>query len=559
MNYDETAMGSSGLDPESDLIPNETDQAKKAAKEAEAYNEAIVKVAELDPTEPAYFRAIKDICKTFCMPKAPVEKRVAEVIARLNELATPPESDAEPPPRANVERELARVNSLLAVLHEPIGNILVEGGTNGFQTAKLSELLIKYANKPYPPKEGWVKAWLSWESRREFSRVVFEPGAPLIVPEPDQKGPGAYNLWRGWAVKPSPVGTDIGVFWDFLLEVICDGNFESYIWLKKFMAHSVQKPNVMPRKAILLHSDEGAGKGTLWRWYSPLFGQHAFEATSLSVLLGHFNIHLANKLLVSANESLWGGDKRELGQLKGLITDETSAATPKNKDTILVRNYKRWIFSSNADHPVAIGNTSRRFVAFEVSNKRIGDYTYFNELEALRKNGGCAALMRDLLAEDLDGYNPEIAPATGAGLARYKVQSMSDIEKWIHDALQSAEIRRHDRKHDCYEPWGGRVSKNLVYDGYAKTTKSPECQSAFWFKLRKIRLIDDDARSNDKGQRDRKVDLVPIGKARKLFATSMTETVEALWEGKLALEPGECEACIDEAKETAERAARYPR
>ncbi len=166
-------------------------------------------------------------------------------------------------------------------------------------------------------------------------------------------------------------------------------------------------------------------------WFAPIFGRHYFVVTSLENAIGHFNVHLSESLLVHANEAIWGGDKRSHGRLKALITDPTTDVTAKGKDTIMIDNFKRWVFASNADHPVPIDKGDRRFVVFEVSAARKGQTAYYKALEDLRDRGpGPAALMYDLQQEDLSAFHPAADRPT-SGLAKYKTQTASAFDQWL--------------------------------------------------------------------------------------------------------------------------------
>jgi hypothetical protein len=56
-------------------------------------------------------------------------------------------------------------------------------------------------------------------------------------------------------------------------------------------------------------------------------------------VVGRFNAHLMNRLVIHANEALWGGNKTEAGKLKAMITDRPSEQ--KGVDSIPISNYLR--------------------------------------------------------------------------------------------------------------------------------------------------------------------------------------------------------------------------
>jgi hypothetical protein len=432
---------------------------------------------------------------------------------------------------------LEQMNRQLAVLEEPAGSILFEND-DGYQVCRPSDLRTLFADIQGGDERDAVTWWLKQLGRRRFRKIVFKPGQ---VVEQD------YNLWKGWALEPKQ--GDIALFWDFVREVICDNDDQRYQYIRKWMAHAVQKPGEMPRTALLFHSVEGTGKGMFMDWFKPIFGRHAFTVTSLENAIGHFNAHLSQSLLVFANEAIWGGDKKSQSRMKALITDETTDVTSKGKDTIMLDNYKRWVFASNADHPVPIDRSDRRFVVFEVSPARKGQTPYWKALEDLRDRGpGPAALMFDLLHVDLTAFNPAADRPT-SGLAKYKELSASPFDQWLQGALTEGEIRKAFKGHDCYEPWEGVVPKNTVYDAYKEAARGQRGNvfplNSFWTKMRDVgavKAIPSKAKIVDsEGNRTRAAELTPLPEARVAFAKYMGENEAVLFEHAVAEPPGPCD------------------
>jgi len=63
-----------------------------------------------------------------------------------------------------------------------------------------------------------------------------------------------------------------------------------------------------------------------------IFGVHAFQVTSREEVIGKFNGHLQDCVLFIADEAYWGGDKRCVGRLQGMITEPTLPIERKNID-----------------------------------------------------------------------------------------------------------------------------------------------------------------------------------------------------------------------------------
>ena len=178
--------------------------------------------------------------------------------------------------------------------------------------------------------------WLDWPDRRQCKGIVFSP---------EKNVPGYYNLFQGFAVSPIP--GDWELMKTHIFEVIAGGNEDAYRYIYGWLANLVQHPAGRRYVALVLRGLQGTGKGTFVEFVGKIFGQHFLQITQPGQLTGRFNSHLTGKLLVFADEAVWGGDKAAEGTLKGLITEDHLASEAKGRDVISVRNHARFILASN--------------------------------------------------------------------------------------------------------------------------------------------------------------------------------------------------------------------
>ena len=89
----------------------------------------------------------------------------------------------------------------------------------------------------------------------------------------------------------------------------------------------------------MLIGEKGTGKNTLARCLQPIFGGHAFEVTDREQVIGKFNGHLEDCILFIANKAHWGGDKRCVGRLQGMITEATLSIERKGFDAYQAKNF----------------------------------------------------------------------------------------------------------------------------------------------------------------------------------------------------------------------------
>ena len=96
----------------------------------------------------------------------------------------------------------------------------------------------------------------------------------------------------------------------------------------------------------MLRSDaQGTGKGVLVQTLGKLFKSHFLHVSSPRHILGNFNKHLMDCLVLFADEAFWAGDRTSEGALKTLITEDCRPIEIKGKDVFSTRNYTRVIIA----------------------------------------------------------------------------------------------------------------------------------------------------------------------------------------------------------------------
>jgi phage/plasmid-associated DNA primase len=213
----------------------------------------------------------------------------------------------------------------------------------------------------------------------------------------------------------------------------------------------------------VLCGTEGIGKNTFVEILGSLLGLHYAQVSTLSELTSHFNNHLKHAVLVFANEAIWGGNKKDIGLVKAMVTDRYCYIEQKYRDPFRFDNFKHLIFASNDDWPVHIDRESRRFFVLHVSKKRANDHRYFKELKEWADQGKVkSALLHDLLHMDLSDFEPRELPKSASSL-QIKLLSEPNPAAYLFKVLQEG----------CFDvgnaqPQGtwGDVLKSSVYQDY---------------------------------------------------------------------------------------------
>lgn len=324
-----------------------------------------------------------------------------------------------------------------------------------------ADFQLRYANRRVWGEKSMVcvaDAWLEHPERAQYEGIVFSPGLDID---------GYFNLFKGFGV--APVQGDCQKFKSFIYRVVCSGNKELSTYLWHWLAHLFQMPNELPGTAIVLRGGQGTGKNTFVNCLGKLVGAaHFIELSSIQQVVGRFSGHLADKLLVFANEAIWGGDKSSAGTLKHIITDTNSSVEYKGKDIVSVKNYKRLLAVSNEGFAVPRDADDRRWVVIDISRERQEDQEYFAAIQAELSAGGYAALMYDLLHTDLSEFNPRRIPeqlrSNGWEL---KIQSGGSVLQWWFSVLNNGRLCDGAGYADSDEPiWQTRIKKTDVEKHY---------------------------------------------------------------------------------------------
>ena len=446
------------------------------------------------------------------------------------------------PETANADEPILQVNEDFAwVRHgggNPVMEILRQVKPHEVQVAFMSKanFLTTFKNKPKVASEGKLielgSYWLGHSARREYRSVVFDPTASPGADVGDR-----FNLFRGWAVEP--IAGDCDRFLDFVFKMVCNRDEALYEWLMKWCAHIFQRPGDKPGTAPVFQGGQGVGKNTFMDAIGALLGRHYVEIDSLERLFGRFNFGTADKLLVVANEALWGGDKRMLGQLKSFVTEPSQTFEQKGVDSITMPSYTRLMLASNERHPVHIDADDRRFVFFKVNPKHARDEVYFKAIRQWRDDGGLASLLHHLLHMDLTDYSPRVRPRSGFSQSVAEL-SMSHEQAFWKTVLNDGEVRvRQQLIHGQWmmvvvtpedRSWSEGIIKDQVYAAYVEQIRPQRGntvnQQVFFDTLyQMLQLSPDETRNMSRGQirvdkntRVRVLKLMSLSELRERYA-----------------------------------------
>lgn len=300
--------------------------------------------------------------------------------------------------------------------------------------------------QPVMKKKGdW---WIDHPKRRQYETIIFAPGHEVIE---------AYNLWKGFAYEPRP--GDCSLYLEHLRNNICRGSEERFRYLEQWMARAVQHPDAPGEVAVVLRGKRGTGKGVAVKIFGSLFGRHYMQVSDPKHLVGAFNAHLRDCVVLFGDEAFFAGDKKHESVLKTLITEEYITIEAKGVDVEAAPNYVHMLLSSNNDWVVPAGAEERRFFALDVSDEEMQNTSYFKKLIHQMDNGGKEALLHYLLTMNLEDFEVRKVPQTEA-LRDQKMLSFSAEESWWFDKLYQGRLL------ETHQNWEGEVRSSLIYEDY---------------------------------------------------------------------------------------------
>jgi len=234
---------------------------------------------------------------------------------------------------------------------------------------------------------------------------------------------------------------------DHIFGVLANGDPKADEYILKFTAWCLQNPGKIAEVALVFRGDKGAGKGVFVDAIRRIFGEHGVYIADQELLTGRFKGHLRSCLFLFVDEAFWSGDKKGVGVLQALITQNVMHIEQKGVDALPWTNRLHIVLVTDRDWAVPAGAGERRYVVFEPSNyySRTGAASdqerkeYFDALYHELNNGGIEAMMWDLMHGDIGGWHPRQIIETAA-LRKQQNLTMKPLEQWFDELLQEGTL-----------------------------------------------------------------------------------------------------------------------
>lgn len=293
-------------------------------------------------------------------------------------------------------------------------------------------------NKTEPLSEAWLKS----PNRRSYVGVCFDPSKT--------HNPIFYNMWKGFSVSlpkegelfPQIAHDALKNFLDHTLQNICNGDVGTNNWVLDFCAHLVQKPEQKAKVALVLKGPKGVGKNFFIQTIGKMFGIHYKLTSERRYLLGNFNSHYENNLIMVFDEAFWSGDKQSEGKLKDLVTGDVHRIEHKGLKTYDVANLTRVVILGEEDWVVPAGDDERRYTVCQVGRGKQQNTVFFEKIQKGMEAGGIKLLFKYLMERDISKWDRFKAYET-EGLYEQKIESLPLFRKWWFESISEERLLNH--------------------------------------------------------------------------------------------------------------------
>lgn len=222
----------------------------------------------------------------------------------------------------------------------------------------------------------FVDKWLKDTEKALYQKADFRPHPNN--PKYQENSKLILNTFTGYnaCCFDNEIEADTNYIKPFLkiVENLVGGNEDDVKIFHNLIAWKIQRPEYKKPFSILIKSQEGEGKNTVFDTIGRIIGEaHYYQTTNAEDLFGDHAEGVNNKLLIVMNEMNIKQTGKHADKLKSLITDPTYNINPKNIRPLTIRNLAFIVVLSNQENPIYIDETKRdrRWFIFQGNQQNI--------------------------------------------------------------------------------------------------------------------------------------------------------------------------------------------
>ena len=186
--------------------------------------------------------------------------------------------------------------------------------------------------------------------------------------------------------SPDEKQANVDYFLDYVRLLVEDN--PAYVeWMVLWLADILVNPHDKGNQpiAVILWGEQGAGKTCLRELMSRMLGARLVHHTDDPLKNGdilanghHFNSTLKYKLFIEFEEINFKTHSQVADRIKALVAGHTHTITHKGAGSVDVKATERVLFTTNAAGSMIVERNDRRYAAFAVSARRVGETAYWN-------------------------------------------------------------------------------------------------------------------------------------------------------------------------------------
>ena len=224
---------------------------------------------------------------------------------------------------------------------------------------------------------------------------------------------------------------NVAYFLDYV-KLLVEDKPEYVEWMTMWLADILVNPDNKGNQpvAVVLWGEQGDGKTFLRELMAHLLGarlvHHTDDPFKNGDIMHDFNSTLKYKLFIELEEIDFKTHSK-VADIKRLVTGHTHTITHRGQDSVDVKATERILLTTTAAGSMVVERTDRRYAAFAVSSRRVGDTAYWNEA-----NGHYAKLKDQSYIKDVAEYLLSRKDA----LATYALQNKRPITDYYRSLQQ---------------------------------------------------------------------------------------------------------------------------
>ena len=226
------------------------------------------------------------------------------------------------------------------------------------------------------------KLWVDNEYALTYHSMTFNP-RPIWMN--GSATPFEINTFVGMAYEPTEKlseaeckeleENELKPFWDHIWKIWCCEDECLFNFVKNWIWSKVTRPWHKVQSALVLQSEQGAGKGVIVEKVAEVIGERYLSSPDSleDITSSNFTrLYFENCLLLFLDEAFYAGSKSTKSQVKKLITGSLLNVEEKFMPKYTVENFLSIVLASNEKHVVNMEAKTRRYVNLALSNAYAG-------------------------------------------------------------------------------------------------------------------------------------------------------------------------------------------